>query len=148
MGKTNKIPPPNLVKFAFDLKEDEFLNAVERVWAEPLGSDQYQLRNIPFFVRGFSHQDVVTAIPQDGELRVVGVARRGGHSTYRIFLEKPVMQKDPDFSSMWTPLGDLGCTYEGATASIFAVDVPPEVPRRTNHLSFDLVPMTYASKHQ
>jgi hypothetical protein len=113
-----------LVKVVFDVPEqDGSVYKTESLWAEPVGDSGYRLRNVPFEVFGFSEQDVVAAQEQNGVLAVVGIVARGGHSTYRLVL--PDDTTEEKFLKDWTPLGELGCTYERATRRFVAIDVPP-----------------------
>jgi hypothetical protein len=113
-----------LVKVFFDIPEkDGSVMKTESLWAEPLGGDRYLLRNVPFLVFGFSEQDVLTAKEDNGALVVTGVAIRGGHSTYRLVLPEDTTEEE--FLQDWTPLNELGCTYERATRRFVAIDVPP-----------------------
>jgi Domain of unknown function (DUF4265) len=114
-----------LVKVVFDLNDSELPYAVETVWAEPIGQDRYRIRNVPMFAKGVSEQDTVFATLTDDRLHVNGIADRGGHSTYRIFLKRPVKDIEKDIGANWAPLADLGCTYEKANDRLIGVDVPP-----------------------
>lgn len=116
--------PHGLVEVTFDLEDQDLPYVTETVWAEPLGKDLYRLRNVPYIIRGFSEQDIVTAVDDDGRLKVTGRATSGGHSAYRIYLQEDSTRVD--FASAWVPLKSLGCTYERATDRVIAVDVPPE----------------------
>jgi hypothetical protein len=73
-------------------------------------------------VFGFSEQDVVAAHEQNGVLSVVGIVARGGHSTYRLVLPNDTTEEK--FLKDWTPLRELGCTYERATRRFVAIDAP------------------------
>ncbi len=113
-----------LVKVVFDVPEkDGAVYKTESLWAEPVGERQYRLRNVPFEVFGVSEQDVVAAQEKNGALIVVGIVERGGHSTYRLVL--PHDTSEEKFLKDWTPLSELGCTYERATRRFVAIDVPP-----------------------
>src|SRR3974390_2736110 len=90
-----------LVKVTFDLPD---MDATESLWAEPLGNCVYRLRNVPFFVRGYSEQDTVRAEEDEGRLTVRCIVGRSGHSTYRVYL--PEDTTEDQFSQDWTPLGD------------------------------------------
>jgi hypothetical protein len=113
-----------LVKVVFDVPEkDGLVYKTESLWAEPVGNDQYRLRNVPFLAFGFSEQDIVTARENEGRLAVSGVAARGGHSTYRLVLPEDTTEEQ--FLKAWVPLRELGCTYERANRRSVAIDVPP-----------------------
>ncbi len=112
----------NLVKVVIDLNDESY--GVESLWAEPVRAGQYRLRNVPFMAYGYSELDVVNADEVAGQLHVTGVAERGGHSTYRVFLTEPM--NDEAFGALWEPLRQLGCTYERANNRLIAIDVPPD----------------------
>lgn len=111
-----------LVKIAFNLPQDKSPFATESLWAEPLGASLYRLRNVPFYVRGVSEQDIVRAEEIAGRLMVTGIVDCGGHSTYRIFLPEHISERQ--FAKDWVPLHELGCTYQRATRRLIAIDVP------------------------
>jgi len=114
-----------LVKIFFEFVDKNSPIASESLWAEPAGTDLYRLRNIPFYVYGFSENDIVNVQEKEGRLVVKRVVERGGHSTYRIFLAEGTTEEK--FSIDWIPLKRLGCFYERATRRLVAVDVPPGV---------------------
>lgn len=118
-------PKPNdeLVKIVINLSENSEPVATESLWAEHLGSNLYRVRNVPFYARGVSEQDVVKAEEKDGRLVVTGIVDMGGHSTYRIFLSEQTPGEQ--FSKDWVSFHELGCTYERATRRLVAIDVPP-----------------------
>lgn len=96
----------------------------ESLWVEPVGHHEYRICNVPFYAKGVSYGDVVSARDENGRLVVSGVSARGGHSTYRVFLAEG---KDLKRSDEWPKLEALGCTYERATERLVAIDVPSEV---------------------
>lgn len=53
------------------------------------------------------------------------MARRGGHSTYRILIKEGESIRSPKFLEHWQPLQNMGCTYEQAKSRWLAIDVPP-----------------------
>jgi hypothetical protein len=112
-----------LVKVIFDLSNDDGPVQTESLWAEPLGNGLRRLRNVPFFTYGFSDRDIVKVVESDGQFLVKSVGERGGHSTYRIFLADGSTEEN--FAQIWTPLEQLGCTYERANRVLVAIDVPP-----------------------
>ncbi|QRN96917.1 DUF4265 domain-containing protein [Archangium violaceum] len=124
-----------LVKLTFPLDASAWHgSATEILWAEKVTDSQYRLRNTPFYAYGVSAEDVVFAREQDGRLVFAGVARHGGHSTYRIIKAKG---SDPvRFQERWAPLQKLGCSYEEGPGGLLAVDVPPEL---TIHAAYSLL---------
>jgi hypothetical protein len=114
------------MKIAFRLPD----GSVENMHAQPPSDGTFRLDNVPFHVRGISYDDIFTVVPNDGRLFFSSVARRGGHSTYRVRL--PAGKPHSHFLDRWAPLEALGCTYEGSSLGgrrLYAIDVPP--PART-----------------
>jgi hypothetical protein len=97
---------------------------VETIWAEPVGRNQFRVRNQPLFAMGLSFDDVVSATTRDGLLHLDGVVEHGGHSTYRVMLADKVAW--PTFEQTWAPLRAIGCTFERFTERYLGVDVPPQ----------------------
>ena len=74
---------------------------------------------------GISADDVVAAEEEDTKgLVFQGVIARGGHSTYRIFLQGGRSIKEPDFRIYWEPIAAQGATFENADDYFVAVDIP------------------------
>ena len=100
---------PKKVKIGFMLNpEDEQGYEVENLWAEPLENHNFRILNSPFFVFEVSCGDVVKAVPSDSKLQYVGIVRRGGHSTYRLFLQGDHTINDPSFKSIGSPFPHKG----------------------------------------
>jgi hypothetical protein len=118
----------NLTKVRFPLKPEDWEGLeAENLWAEIIGPDQYRLRNSPFYAYGVSVEDVVYAKESENVLNFAGIARRGGHSTYRILLPEGDSIRTRGFLTYWEPMENIGCTYELAKERWLAVDVPPRV---------------------
>ncbi|QHJ01045.1 DUF4265 domain-containing protein [Xylophilus rhododendri] len=99
--------------------------STETLWASPMGDHLYQLKNSPFFTKGFSYLDIVRAEFSDdaGFLVVKEVVGKSGHSTYAIWIANGI-EGNADFSMHWQSLEKAGCTYEGAHGQLISVDVP------------------------
>lgn len=117
------------VRIRFELNPDDWhKSSAEGLWAKPLAIAgrqlSFELDNSPFFAKGVSYRDVVSAVEREGAYEFAGVISRSGHSTYRLAIE----QEDNAFREWWTRLNDLGCTGERGECQgmkLFAVDVPP-----------------------
>src|SRR5260221_6074103 len=60
---------------------------VESLWARPFDEGKYVLDNIPFFARGVSWRDMISASQgADGNKWFSGVVNPSGHSTIRIVM--------------------------------------------------------------
>ena len=82
--------------------------------------------NSPFFVFGVSAEDIVRAIELEYELyEFQRVVEKGGHSTYRIFLQDELTTTDQRFLARWAGIQTLGATYENGNGRFVSVDVPP-----------------------
>src|SRR5215472_16776073 len=97
----------------------------ESLWAESVGPRLFRILNSPFVLFGISADDVVEAEETEGALKFRRVASRGGHSTYRIFLQNGRTIKDRAFQDYWEPISKLGATFENADDHFAAVDIPP-----------------------
>lgn len=98
-------------------------STTESVWAEPVEPGQYRLCNIPFYAFDVSYSDVVEAVEDTDHLVFSSVARRGGHSTYRLLINE---HRRDQLESFWKPLAECGCNYEEGHRPLLAVDVPAE----------------------
>lgn len=118
---------PELTRVTFALDEPNAWHdhATETMWAEKVDDDHYRLRNVPFYAYGISFNDVVAATGGPDGLGFKQVVERGGHSTYRIFLEEDVTIDSGRFREHWNPIEEAGANYERGTEMLLAVDVPP-----------------------
>jgi hypothetical protein len=115
----------NMVKVTIPLPEDNLAGAAsESVWAEPQGDGTYRVKNVPFYAKGISFDDLVKAEPKDDVLMFKGVVRRSGHSTYRIFANDG--RTAPDVVALVETLKKMHCDIEPATDKLVGVDVLPE----------------------
>lgn len=122
-----------LVKILFELDEDWHGSSTETLWAEKTGEDQYRLDNTPFYAKGVSFGDTVTAKEKQGFLKYESVMKRGGHSTYRIIIDHAKVSPNK-FQKYWKRFSELACTYEGGPEfqsedkklKLYALDVHPE----------------------
>ena len=114
-----------LVKITIPLPPDNLAGAAtESVWAEPLDDGTYKVKNVPFYAKGLSCEDIVEAEPQEGTLVFKRVVRHNGHSTYRIYAASG--RTTPDAESVVEKLQEMHCDIEPATDNLVGVDVLPE----------------------
>jgi hypothetical protein len=115
----------NMVKVTIPLPEDNLAGAAsESVWAEPKGDGTYRVKNVPFYAKGISFDDLVKAEPKDDRLMFKGVVRHSGHSTYRIFANEG--RTAPEVEALFEMLKKMHCDIEPATDKLVGVDVLPE----------------------
>lgn len=117
----------NIGKLTVDLPGDAGHGlATESIWVEAVGHDRYRLQDSPFFAKGLSRRDIVIARKQGPRLVFERLLIIGGHSTYRIIRSDNADQRD--FMTFWTPLQDLGCTFDQGNFGymLYAVDIPPD----------------------
>jgi hypothetical protein len=85
-----------------------------------------EVDNIPFFTKGLSLGDKISIVFSHGRVRLDAIVERGGHSTYRVFLENPSIKA----SNMLDTIRGMGCDWETAEfhgGELYALDIPPEV---------------------
>ncbi|MYM57137.1 DUF4265 domain-containing protein [Thalassovita mangrovi] len=117
----------NIGKLTIDLPDDaEHGRASENIFVEGLGHDRYRLQSTPFFATGLSYRDIVIARKRGSQLVFEKLLFIGGHSSYRIRPSDHAGQRA--FRTYWTPLRDLGCTYDEGNFGylLYAVDIPPD----------------------
>ena len=99
---------------------------VEAMWASRT-SEGYKIDNIPFYARGISAEDIVSASPDaDGMLRFGALVVPGQHSTIRLWFAK---DSESEVDRIRQELRDMGCSSElSDLPRLVAVDIPPTVP--------------------
>ncbi len=98
----------------------------ENLHAREVENDQFVLDNSPFYAFGVSWFDTVTVDRIGGRMFFHSVAKRGGHSTYRVRLAAP--HTHDDFMRNFAKLRGFGCSFEGSKLGerlLYAIDVPP-----------------------
>lgn len=116
------------VRFQLDQDEDGWPPVgSEGVWAEPLGDDQYRIRNTPWFVLNLAYEDVVAALADgDGVLWAMGERIWSGRMTVRVipFRAGPL---GGDRQAVLDAFEPFGVTGEGTEEwGIVALDIPPD----------------------
>ena len=115
----------SLQKIKFTLQPGEWHgHSSEGLWANEVIRGKYRVENTPFFVKGISYQDIISARVEGDELVFSRKLISAGHSTYRLILTEEA--KPNIFQKYWMPLSDIGCTYESGNFgyTMIAVDVP------------------------
>lgn len=114
------------VKIHFKLEQDEEGYPPvdwESLWATPVGEALYMLDNTPFYARGVSSGDTVTAVAVNGRLEFTTMAAPGGHATVRV-----VAFDEHVVPELRASLKRIGCSSEVSNLpALLAVDVPPVV---------------------
>ncbi len=115
------------VKFVLKREDDAWPPiASEGVWARPLGGDQYELDNVPWFAPGIAFGDRVRARPDgDGALVVTERVEWSGRYTVRVI----PLGDPPAGELVWEVIREfaaLGVFCEGALPSytLVALDIP------------------------
>jgi|SRR5436190_241625 len=115
----------NMFKITIPLPQDNLAGATtESVWAEAQGDGTYKVKNVPFYAKGISCEDVVQADAQEGALVFKRVVRRNGHSTYRIYAASG--RTAPEVVPLVGRLQQMHCDIEPATDTLVGVDVLPQ----------------------
>jgi hypothetical protein len=113
------------VKIVFELTQDAHgwpPVSAETMWALKVNDDRYKIDNIPFYVRGVSCNDIVSAQDRDGRLFFIKVEKDSGHRTVRVIITNndKVVEKD-----VREHLKVIGAEIEGVQKGFFALDIPP-----------------------
>jgi hypothetical protein len=117
--------PEGLTKIYVELPHHPSV-AGESMWALAVGENRYELRNIPFHAYGLNFLDVVEAVAvADDERPVVRrLIRRSGNRTLRLCFDESALLEER--VPLLRQLRPLGASFEGASQSYYAIDVPPE----------------------
>lgn len=101
--------------------------ASESLWATSMGNNLYRIENYPFFVYDVSWKDLVEAIPDAPGNNPVftRIVKKSGSNTIRVFISD--LEVPPEEHPILKGLNDLGCWYENADSSLFAICLPPGV---------------------
>jgi hypothetical protein len=99
----------------------------ESLWAYELEPGLYSIDNVPFFARGISWEDVVSAERVGDELHFKDVVRPSGNSVLRV-----IVHDTSDADEVHEKLSEMGCdTEQSHIPSLISVDVPPSIDLRT-----------------
>lgn len=112
------------IKMLFKLEQDEYgfpPVGWESMWATPLGNDNFEIDNIPFYVRGISCGDVVTANLSDtGEFLFGALIQPSENSTIRVYVSS-----ESEAMFFISALVAFGCECERSNITkLFAVHIP------------------------
>ena len=101
---------------------------VETLWAYDLGNDRFRLDNSPFYAYAISWQDVVYAPYSEEEQHPTfeRMIEKSGNRTVRIIFDPPV-EDGNESDRILQGLVERGCSYEGASRSYLAINIPPGV---------------------
>ena len=116
----------NFIKIAFELEQDADgypPDKWESLWALEEKPSLYRVDNIPFYVKGVSSGDVVTAVPNEGQLQFERVVRPSGNSVVRLYVSDV-----SDMQATRDSFRELGCESElHSNPKFVAVEIPSSV---------------------
>lgn len=96
----------------------------ESLWVEDAGSGRFQIKNIPFYVKNISSEDIVEGIEQGNMLRYSHLLEPSGNSVFRIYVldESKVQSARERFRELniESELSDV--------PNLFAIEIPRKVP--------------------
>ena len=112
-------------KVLFRVPNEDGTAEVETLWATSLGGDRYRLDNSPFYAYSVSWQDVVLApwSEEEGFPAFERVLEKSGNRTVRVIFDPPV-EAGNESDRILQGLVERGCSYEGASPSYVAIDIP------------------------
>ena len=95
---------------------------IESLWALPVGKG-FKLDNIPFYARGVSFGDVVSAEEVEGCLCMTELLEPSGHSTVRLWFAS-----EQEVQPARETLKSMGCSSEVSDQPrLVALDIPPAI---------------------
>src|SRR5262245_30382014 len=116
----------NYKKIHFRLEKDEDgypPDDWESVWAEEVEPGLYRLDNIPFFIRGVSCGDLISANLVGDELHFGQIVHASGNSVLRV-----VVSDETAVGDLRTELRAMGCETELCDIPGFiSIEVPAEI---------------------
>jgi hypothetical protein len=129
------VPHNEKVKVRFTLDDSCWHGtASEALWADAVG-ELRRIDNLPFLASGISFADIVkTKRNTDGIEDFISVAKRGGHSTYRLMILRRHIPHD-----RLQRIAEIGCLYEvGKIGDVLlvSVSVPPTANINTAYSEF------------
>lgn len=101
----------------------------ERLWAKKIDNHLYEVDNIPFFVKGISAGDLVTAEEKEGALFFKELEKKSSSSTLRVILfgENDGVKKESALL-LRSQLNKMGCETEGShIPNLISVGIPQVV---------------------
>lgn len=109
-------------QFFNDILNEDY---VESVWASIVDEKEghYKLKNIPFFVTGYSSEDIIYTELEEDRLVVKGLIEESGNSTLQI-----ISFKEENAGRVQQRLEEFGCAWEGShLPGYFSVDIPADL---------------------
>jgi hypothetical protein len=115
-----------LVKVILNVSDDTFGVSGERVWAKPVGTDLYEIRNTPWHTCDVNWGDIVHAVPANEKEwpKFIEIVERSGHRTLHLFFYKET--DDKYRSKVLDRLKEWKANYENANGNLYAFDVQPD----------------------
>jgi len=118
------MPKIQKVKILFYLEQDSDgypPETIESCWANDLGDNQFEINNIPFFIKNLSLGDIVKTVTQpDGMLEYSNTVKHSKNSTIRI-----IFHEQNQITIALNHLNSLGVSYEGShIPNLYAFNIP------------------------
>jgi hypothetical protein len=120
------MPDENYQKVSFELEQDEYgypPDRWERLWASEVEPGLYCIDNIPFYVKGISSGDVVSANGDGEELIFKELIRPSTNSVVRLYVSDVA-----EVQAVRDSFRALGCESELSNLpKLVAVEIPGDV---------------------
>ena len=96
------------------------------MWADDLGDNKYQIKNIPFYAYGLNYDDIVYAEAESEDLKpeIKRLIEASGHQTLRVIFTGDT-DKEENISTL-EAIRTEHIGYEGLNDSQFALNVTPK----------------------
>ena len=116
---------PESVKLRIDLPHHWAIGG-ESMWADDLGNNKYQIKNIPFYAYGLNYGDIVYAEAESEDLKpeIKRLIEPSGHQTLRVIFTGDT-SKEVNINTIESVRTEhVG--YEGLNDNQFALNITPE----------------------
>jgi hypothetical protein len=119
----SRMPDTNYKKISFRLEQDVDgypPDKWESLWGHEIEPGHYSIDNLPFYVKGISSGDVVSAEPQGGQLEFKSLVRSSSNSVFRLYISDV-----SDVQAVRDSFRQLGCESElSDNPRLVAVEIP------------------------
>lgn len=116
---TNKEITMEKIYFKLPIENDYPPVSEESVWGEEVEKQSFQIKNIPFYTKEVSFNDIVSVIEKDGVFYYKKMIKSSGNSTVRV-----IFFNDEKIEEYISHIEKMGCDYEKFSSNFLAINIP------------------------